>query len=175
MMLRFAIGLALALALLQGDESSQDSRLVDLNVIALDNHGQPVADLTRDDFQIADAGKQQTIALFRHNNTKPVQAPALGPNEFANRGANEVRRTTVILFDLLNEGFATRGVASNQIVKELGSMDNADGLYLYLLTVDARVVPVTALPAPRKAPRRERPRSLGPARSSRCSIKPCGL
>jgi hypothetical protein len=75
-MFRFAIGLTLVLALLQRDEPSQpDSRLVDLNVIALDNHGQPVSNLTRRDFQITDDGRRQTIALFRSNGGKPRPAP----------------------------------------------------------------------------------------------------
>lgn len=81
---------------------------MDLNVIALDNHGQPVNDLTSDDIQVSDAGKQQKIAFFRHNDSKLSLAPVLGPNEFSNRAGTQVPHATVILFDLLNESFGTR-------------------------------------------------------------------
>jgi hypothetical protein len=47
-----------ALASLQGAQPTQpEPRLVNLNLVAVDNHGQPVRDLTSDDFQVIDAGK----------------------------------------------------------------------------------------------------------------------
>jgi hypothetical protein len=65
MMIRYAICLAFTLSALYPDDSSQpESKLLDLNVIAIDSHGQPVTDLTGDDFQVSDAGKQQKIAFF---------------------------------------------------------------------------------------------------------------
>ena len=65
---------------------SQD-RLVNLNVVVLDSHGQPSSDLTADDFQIQDQGKHYKIAVFQKNDAKPQTAapPALGPHEFSNR------------------------------------------------------------------------------------------
>jgi hypothetical protein len=44
--------------------AQSDLKLVDLDVVAFDSHGQPVTDLTADDFQITDAGKPQTISFF---------------------------------------------------------------------------------------------------------------
>ena len=143
MIFRIPIGLAFAVAALATDALAEpESKLVDLNVIALDNHGQPVNDLTSDDFQVSDAGKQQKIAFFRHNDSRLPQAPVLGPNEFSNRSAAEVPHATVILFDLLNEGFGTRGVAANELIHNLQRMETADSLYLYILTVDGRLYPV---------------------------------
>jgi len=143
MIFRIPIGLAFAVAALATDALAEpESKLVDLNVIALDNHGQPVNDLTSDDFKVSDAGKQQKIAFFRHNDSRLPQAPVLGPNEFSNRSAAEVPHATVILFDLLNEGFGTRGVAANELIHNLQRMETADSLYLYILTVDGRLYPV---------------------------------
>src|SRR5579871_174671 len=147
MIFRVAIGLAFAVAALATDDLAQpESKLVDLNIIALDNHGQPVNDLTSDDFQVSDAGKQQKIAFFRHNESKLIPAPALGPNEFSNRFAAEVPHATVILFDLLNESFGSRGYASNELIKELDPLETSDSLYLYFLSVDGRLYPVRGLP-----------------------------
>ena len=147
MIFRIAFGLAFVVAALATDDlAPPESKLVDLNVIALDNHGQPVKDLTSDDFQVRDAGKQQKIALFRRNESKQPPAPALGPNEFSNRSAGEIPHATVILFDLLNESFGSRGVASNELIKELAPLETADGLYLYLLSVDGRLYALHGLP-----------------------------
>jgi hypothetical protein len=71
MIIAIAIELVLVLAASQQAQTPQpEPKLVYLNVIAVDSHGDPVTDLTSDDFQIADAGKPQKIALFRHRDEK---------------------------------------------------------------------------------------------------------
>jgi VWFA-related protein len=121
--------------------------MVDLNVVAIDSRGQLVTDLTRDEFRVTDSGKPQTIAFFRHRDSALAQVPALKSNEVSNRGGNNIPRATLILFDLLNERFATRGVSANQIVHDLQSLESAEYVYLYLLGVDGRLFPVRGLPA----------------------------
>jgi VWFA-related protein len=127
-----------------GGSAQSDPRLLDLNVVALDNHGQAVTDLTADDFQIVDAGKPQKISFFRRNvdSSGQSQAPALGPNQFSNRANGVSPNAVVILFDILNMGYAARGMAANEIVRNLGAIDSADSLYLYLLSVDGKFFPV---------------------------------
>ena len=90
--------------------------MVDLNVVALDSHGQAVTDLTRDEFRVSDNGKPQTIAFFRHrDSTLGAMFPRWRPNEFSNRGRANVPRATLILFDLLNETFGTRGATREPV------------------------------------------------------------
>ncbi len=140
MILPIAIALALAVAPLQGDDLSQpEPRLIDLNVVAVDSHGLPVNDLTSDDFQVSDAGKEQKIAFFHHTDNSRWQPQSRVPNEFSNRGGPEIPYATVILFDLMNEGFGARGYARNQIVQNLQNLESADYLYMYILTVDGRL------------------------------------
>jgi VWFA-related protein len=142
-----SLGLLLALMPLRGDDGTQpEPRLIDLNVIAVDAHGEPVIDLTSDDFQVTDGGKPQKIAFFRHTDSKLWRQPALGPNEFSNRSGANIPRATVILFDLLNERLSTRGAAQSQLTHYLESLETADYLYLYLLTVEGRLYSVRGLP-----------------------------
>lgn len=53
-----------AAVLLASAAAAADGRLVNLNAIATDSHGQPVADLTSADFRVSDGGKPQDIAFF---------------------------------------------------------------------------------------------------------------
>ena len=120
-------------------------RPVRLTVVASDSRGAPVDDLTVNDFQILDAEKPQSITLFRHWDNKPQPAVGLEPGEVSNRAAG-VTHATIILFDLLNENFAARGGAQSYLLRGLKSLEAADGLYLYFLTLDGRLYPVHGMP-----------------------------
>lgn len=100
--------------------------MVDLNVVALDSHGAPVTDLARDDFRITDAGKPQTIEFFRHRDSAAKAQPRLAAGEYSNGSAENVPRATVILFDMLNQKFGTRGTTNHNLVHDLQSMESAD-------------------------------------------------
>jgi VWFA-related protein len=121
--------------------------MVDLNVVAVDNHGDPVYDLTRDELRVTDSGRPETISFFRLRDSKRGPLAPLAPNEFSNRSANNIPRATLILFDLLNESFDTRGTAANQLIHDLEPLESPDYVYLYLLTVDGRLFPVHGLPS----------------------------
>ncbi len=126
----------------QAQTPPPDPKLVYLDVIAVDAHGEPVTDLTADDFQIDDAGKRQKIAFFHHRDISPVTAALLKPNQFSNRGSN-APHATVILFDVLNIGFGLREKVANEIVRSLEPLEAADDVYLYLLlSPDGRLYPV---------------------------------
>jgi VWFA-related protein len=140
------LALLLATVRLEGGPAEPESRLVDLNVIALDAHGQPVSDLTVDDFQVSESGKPQTITFFRHYDSKLLSSPPPGPNEYSNRAGSNVSRATVILLDFLNESFGTRGAAENELVRYLGSVEDASDLYLYFLTLEGKLFPVRGIP-----------------------------
>ena len=139
----FLVGLA---RLWADNQRPAGDRLIDLNVIALDSHGQPVTGLDSDDFQVTDAGKAQKIAFFRHNDSKLWQEPRRSLKEFSNRRSANIPHATVILFDLMNERFGTRGSAANQLVHDLETMESADYLYLYFLTLDGGLYAAHGLP-----------------------------
>ncbi len=132
--------------LLGSDDAATEPRMVDLNVVALDSHGAPVTDLTRDDFRVTDNGKPQAIAFFRHRDSAAELIPQLAPGEFSNRTAANVPRATLILFDLLNEKFGTRGTTANNLIQDLQALESPDYVYLYILTVNGQLFPVHGLP-----------------------------
>jgi hypothetical protein len=75
MIFPIAVTLALVFAPPQDAQPAPaGTRLVDLNVIAVDGRGDPVTDLTADDFQIVDAGKPQRIVLFSRRRSIPTSS-----------------------------------------------------------------------------------------------------
>src|SRR5579863_4415211 len=140
MKLRTLVCLVFVSMLLHARAAAQsDLRLMDLNVVALDDHGRPVTDLTADDFQIIDAGKSQKLSFFRTTGESGQnQDRASAPNQFSNRAGGGARNATVILFDLLNLGYGARTFAANEMVRKLGGLGSADSLYLYLLSVNGK-------------------------------------
>ena len=133
----------------QGDDPRPPSApLVKLNVVAVDARGQSVADLTREDFQVFDAGKPRHIVSFRRNDVKPLRSTPPGLNESSNRSGTPLSQATVILFDLLNSRFEDRAYALSQLVPALQHVESSDSLFLYFLTMKGTLYPVHPLPDP---------------------------
>jgi len=61
------------------------TRLVQVNVVALDKNGKPVTDLRKEDFALFEDGKPQKTAIFVPEQSAPVKPPVLAPNEFSNQ------------------------------------------------------------------------------------------
>src|SRR5438876_859189 len=84
------------------------TRLVQTNVIVQNKKGEPVPNLTKDDFVLLEDGKEQHISVFAMESNRPVAgAPApepLPPNTFTNTfeyRPNMPTSITVILLDVL--------------------------------------------------------------------------
>jgi len=119
-------------------------KAVILDLIALDNRGEPVTDLLASDLQISDNGKRQEVVFFRPNHGKNRIA---GPHEFSNR-AHPSQPATVILFDLMNERTMTDAITRNELVHALEGQETGEGLYLYILTNRGNFIPIHPLPEP---------------------------
>src|SRR4029077_2153846 len=86
------------------------TRLVVLDVVAVDEKGQPVSDLTADDFTVLEDGKPQTVRDFSFHHPLTVSAPErrLAPNVISNApqfSANSC--LNVILLDAINTDFSS--------------------------------------------------------------------
>ena len=126
------------------------TRLIQLNVVAQDRHGNPVTDLTKDDFVLKDAGKEQKISVFSMERSDGTPASPVGghvvagqtlpPGTFTNRVERKVGAVTVILFDSLNTSLADSIRAKEQLVKYIKQMSPDDQVALYVLGRDLKLV-----------------------------------
>ncbi|HEY3840317.1 MAG TPA: VWA domain-containing protein, partial [Bryobacteraceae bacterium] len=126
------------------------TRLIQLNVVAQDRHGNPVTDLTKEDFVLKDAGRDQKIAVFSlERSLATPSAPigghvlagqALPPNTFTNRVEQKVGAVTVVLFDCLNTKITDYIQAKAQLVKYIKQMGPNDQIALYVLGRSLKLV-----------------------------------
>ncbi len=100
------------------------TRLVVVDVVAIDDKGQPVTDLKAEDFTVAEDGKPQKISDFSFHRpaatTAPRPQPAAGiisnaPQYSSNSCLN------VILLDGINTDFSNHAYAQDMLVKYLES------------------------------------------------------
>ncbi len=125
------------------------TRQVEISVVARDKKGQPVADLTRDDFTLLDGGQPQEIRYFHFEKEEPhAEMAALPAGVVSNRvlAAGDGRSValpnalTVILLDGLNSRFADRSLARDGLRKFLSTLTNNDRVAIYTLTTELRVL-----------------------------------
>ena len=101
-----------------------NTRLVVVDVVATDSHGQPVTDLTRDDFTMLEQGQSQRVShfSFQHPGAAPPAAVrSLPPNVVTNAPKFSSTSLNVILFDSVNGDFASQAYARDQLVKFFSS------------------------------------------------------
>ncbi len=118
---------------------SVTTRLVQVNVIASDKNG-PIEGLTKDDFTLYDNGKKQRIAFFEtHSRRAALQAAhtsePLAPNEYTNRpgGSAEPDNVVLIVWDMLNTGFADQVAGRQAVLKSLKIIRPGDRIGIYIL------------------------------------------
>ncbi|HTA44345.1 MAG TPA: VWA domain-containing protein [Bryobacteraceae bacterium] len=93
---------------------------INLNLIAIDSHGQSVPGLTAEDLQVFDNGKRRRIVWLRPlAQTNPT--------------------SIFIVFDLLNSDFAARARSATEITEALERLGIDDHVYLYLLSNAQRI------------------------------------
>jgi hypothetical protein len=107
--------------------------LVRLYPVAFDANGQPVTDLTADDFKILDQTKAQTILAFH----RPRNEPAAPHDvlEFSNRTSGVAPHATVILFDMINLSDADRQENWKALDKALPQLESGENIYFYVLNL----------------------------------------
>jgi VWFA-related protein len=93
--------------------------LVEVPVVASDKRGHPVTDLRKEDFQVKEDGKLQTIALFEH--LKHVPAPSIGLPVPEGVFTNRVQQTgparlTIIAIDAVGTAITERQEVRKQLL-----------------------------------------------------------
>lgn len=121
------------------------SSLVTVSVIVRDKHGEPLTDLTKDDFVLLDDKKAQALQVFSMEKTAftPPAETALPPDTYSNEiGLREgtPSNLTIILLDSLNTDFLKRPYPRNQVKKLLLTLEPGDRVALYALGTRLRVL-----------------------------------
>jgi VWFA-related protein len=120
------------------------TRLVQVNIVVQDKKGQPVPDLTKDDFEIAEQGKPQNISVFSiESNQKAIgRAGAPSANTFSNMPSRTgaTQNLTVILFDTLNTPIVDQVNAKKEVLRFLQQLEPQDRVAIYGLGNSLRIV-----------------------------------
>jgi VWFA-related protein len=120
------------------------TRLVNVNVVVTDALGNPVKDLTQDDFTPLDDGQPQKIAFFSAiDNERATSTSSLpGPDSYTNRPTDygAPPSSTILLFDTLNSRWTSQGYGLHLIRKFLRQVEPQDHIGIYVLGDDLKVV-----------------------------------
>jgi VWFA-related protein len=114
------------------------TRLVEVNVIVNDKHGNSMVGLSQNDFSVLDNGQPQKISAFSVETNLPL-APSrtpLPPGTFTNRPEELTSipaSVTVILLDALNTEAADQTLARKQVIRVLREIQPQEYVALYWL------------------------------------------
>src|SRR5260221_2880981 len=104
-----------------------NTRLVVVDVVAIDSKGQPVPDLKPGDFTLLEDGKPQKISGFNFEHPGGASAPTaqaqLPPSVVSNAPKFQSNSLNVILFDTVNGEFAEHAYARDQLLKFLNTAE----------------------------------------------------
>jgi len=113
------------------------TRVVNVNVVATDKKGNPVTDLTKDDFTISDEGRPQQVGFFSAiDNRHPPSTPApLDPDTYTNEivSGGATPSVTILLFDALHTQWASQAYGLHHLRQFLRKIQPQDHVGLYLL------------------------------------------
>lgn len=122
------------------------TRLVVVDVIALDHKGAPVTDLKADDFTLQEENKPQKIRVFNFQQGPQGQPAAMTPATLsANRITNMPRFRTnsalnVLLLDGINVTNANQKYAREQMLKFLEKLPAGQPLAVYAMGIKLRML-----------------------------------
>ena len=118
-------------------------RVVLVDVTVTDHNEAPVSGLKKEDFEIQEAGKVQTIASFEEHQIHPQnQAPlALPPHVYSNDSVQKASDSVnVLVMDALNTPVTDQAYARQQMVKYLKQIQPGPQLAIFTLSTHLRIV-----------------------------------
>jgi VWFA-related protein len=120
------------------------TRLVDVNVVALDKKGHPIKDLKPQDFEVYDNGVKQDVRSFMRTTAEAVpdtatREPAAQTAEFSNHSPQDARvakaqeNTVVLLVDSSNLSFGDFTDARQETLRFLRALAPNERVALYTM------------------------------------------
>lgn len=122
-----------------------ESRLVVVDVVVTNNHGQPVTGLNKPDFNVLEDGKPQQIQVFEAH-IPPAQPKAipkieLPPNQYTNFPTKVPGSSiNLVLFDVLNTPLEDQMYARRQMVQFLKTLPRGQQVALFQLDSKLRLI-----------------------------------
>jgi VWFA-related protein len=115
------------------------TRLVYVDVVVRDANGQPVHNLTQQDFRVEEDGRQQKVDFFAPHisdeTPAPAAASAMAPTEFSNVSTQKNSpAVNMILFDLVNTPQLDQLYARRQLLKFLRELPQGQQIALFALS-----------------------------------------
>jgi len=115
-----------------------ETRLVVVDVVVTDNHGQPVTDLTKSDCTVLEDGKPQQVQFFelRKPPAQPKISPKieLPPNQYTNFPTKPSgSAVNIVLFDVLNTPTDDQLYARSQMIQFLKTLPRGQQVALFQL------------------------------------------
>jgi VWFA-related protein len=115
------------------------TRLVVVDVVAVDGKGHPITDLKPEDFTLSESGANQQIKIFNFQqpaSSDPTQQPPakLPPNLVTNVPSFKPNRAlSVLLLDALNSDSLTQKYARQEMLQYLEKLPQGQPVAIYLL------------------------------------------
>jgi len=125
-----------------------DVRLMEVNVVAVDQKNQPVKDLSKSDFRLYEDGKPREIRFFVVEKSEE-SAPSTEATDLASTdqtvtntpaGMSARGGHTVILLDWLNSDLPDRAQIYHRLIQMLSALEVRDHVAIYVLERRLRVV-----------------------------------
>ena len=122
-----------------------ETRLVVVDVVVTDRHGQPVTDLKKEDFTLNEDGKPQQIKFFEPHipEAQPKALPKidLPPNQYTNFPLQKPSSSVnVVLFDTLNTPVADQMYARWQMIKFIKALPPGKPVALFTLGSSLKMI-----------------------------------
>lgn len=120
-------------------EFHSDTILVQVPVVVVDKSGKHIRELKKEDFQLLENGKEQTIGSFEEisSTQKPVAVQKTTPGQFTNvvLDQDKPRSVTVIALDMVNTAYLDQTYARKELIKYLANnIDTSQPLALVQIT-----------------------------------------
>jgi VWFA-related protein len=118
------------------------TRLIQVSVLVHDDQGNPISDLKKDDFEVTDNGKSQSIGLFKVETLNPANGPVakaqpiIPRNVVTNRPERQAgvpAVVSVLLLDLYNTEITDQMYSRRHVVKFLQQIRPEDRIAFYVL------------------------------------------
>jgi VWFA-related protein len=124
-------------------------RIVLVDVVVTQGKGEPVAGLRKENFQVSEDGRPQTVSFFEEHKfalPKPVSLPAMPPNVFTNYPAVKTAdAVNVLLLDSLNTQAVDQSYVREQMIQYLAKAK--PGVRLAIFTLGSRLRMVRGISA----------------------------